>query len=200
MTSLQVIARALSPMWLRIGGTETDYVTFVPPISYSSPSSSNHYFDEDSEQGDNEEDALEYSGHDELGRGSGYKVNPPPPVEARQIRNGKRTLPNPNYDNDTSEGTPQNFKIHCRVEEEGVHMDENSSPVAIELLPYEVDRLHEFAKNVGWKVIFALNVQLRGYLDWDVSNAVSLIDYSLWRGYKTAWELGNGEFVTSCNY
>lgn len=195
MMSLQVIARALSPMWLRIGGTEADYVTFIPPISHSSSSShpsSNHYFDEDSEQGDTEEDSLEYSGYDELERGSGYNFNPPPPVEDRQTRKRRRTLPNPNY-NDTLQEMPPNFKIHCRVEGDGEQLEENTSPVAIELLPYEWDRVHEFAKKVGWKVIFALNVQLRGFLDWDMSNALSLIDYSLRQGYKTAWELGNGE-------
>ncbi len=30
---LQVIAHGLTSAWLRIGGTEADYITFVPPTS-----------------------------------------------------------------------------------------------------------------------------------------------------------------------
>ncbi len=71
-------------------------------------------------------------------------------------------------------------------------LDENCSPMAIELLPYEWDRVNRFTKKVNWKVMFALNVQLRGYLDWDMTNAIALIDYSIRKGYKTSWELGNG--------
>ena len=183
-------------MWLRIGGTESDYVKFVPPISFpSSYSFSNNYFD-DSEQGDIEENSLDYSGNSELDSGgSGYynSYPPPPPLQTRKRRKGTSTLPNPNSTNDTAQETSRDFKIHCKVEEDE-ELDENSSSVAIEMLPYEWDRLHKFSKKVGWKVIFALNVQLRGYLDWDMTNALNLIKYNLQRGYDTAWELGNGEW------
>lgn len=176
-------------MWMRIGGTEADYVTFIPPNS--SPSS-NHYLD-DSEQGDTDDDSFGYSGYGELDRGgSGHHFHqlPPQPLQARQRRNGMRMLPNPNHEKDILQETSQNFQ--CTMEGED-DLDENSSPVALDLHPYEWDRVHKFSKKVGWKMIFALNVQIRGFMDWDMSNALDLIKYSMQHGHRTAWELGNGE-------
>lgn len=176
-------------MWLRIGGTEADYVTFIPPVStHHLPSNLND--DDDSEQGD-VSDMRDYSGYSELDRGSGYMSRYPQMAEEKNIKRSDRSLPNPNY-NGSSQDPSRTFKVHCRDEEES--MDENISPVAIDLMPYEWDRVQKFAKRVGWKVIFALNVQMRGFLDWDMSNAISLIGYSLRRGFKTAWELGNGRW------
>ena len=178
-------------MWLRIGGPATNYVTFVPPItthsSSSPPSAPNHYFD-DNEQGDIEEEAIGYSGYSKLDQGSGFNFNQPPLQQHREIRKMKNILPNSNA-NTVLQGLPQHFKSNCQEEK----FTEINSLEAIEMLPYEWDRVHKFAKKVNWKIIFALNVQMRGVLDWDMSNALDLIQYSLSQGYRTAWELGNGK-------
>ena len=155
----------MTPAWLRIGGTEADYVTFVPPTPFNSTLSIG---DNDDEEEDVKEDPVEdYSGFEDNDSAHTAGTNSNAPQKAS--------------------------KIHCRMEEEEEVNVGNNMPVALEMFPYEWDRVHKFARKVGWNVIFALNVQLRDYNDeWNVSNAASLIEYSAQQGYNTAWELGNG--------
>ena len=57
------------------------------------------------------------------------------------------------------------------------------------------DLVNNFVLNVGWELIFGLNVFLVKdwrLKTWDSSNARELIQYTLNKGYKVAWELGNG--------
>ena len=158
----------MSPAWLRIGGIDADYVTFVPPYTVS------HTRDINDNEDEMEDHPLEFSGIDELDTG----------------RNAERFKPELNSIQNNSE----NPGVHCQMEESqnSRTYDNNVSPVPINLLPYEWDRVHRFVKKVGWKIVFTLNVQLRNYTEWDVSNAASLIDYTEQRGYKTSWALGNG--------
>ncbi|XP_048250580.1 heparanase-like [Haliotis rufescens] len=54
------------------------------------------------------------------------------------------------------------------------------------------DELNAFVKNVGWDLVFALNVLKRKEGQWDPDNAKELITYSNARNYKIpAFELGN---------
>ena len=177
-------------MWLRVGGTETDYITFVPPMSSHQTTSTSYRYDDDSEPGD-VSDFADYSGHSNLKDGSGYLKS----FHAKNELDHGESLPNPNYNKTLHDSAPQTLKVRCKVgeEEEELAPSEYIYPVSMEMLPYEWDRLHQFAQKVNWRVIFGLNVQLRGYLDWDMSNAITLIDYTLRKGYKTAWELGNGK-------
>ena len=57
------------------------------------------------------------------------------------------------------------------------------------------DIVNNFVLKVGWELIFGLNVFLVKdwkLKTWDSSNAQELIQYTLNKGYKVAWELGNG--------
>ncbi len=59
------------------------------------------------------------------------------------------------------------------------------------------DAVNLFAEAVGWDFVFGLNLLL-GYLvhngAWDSSNAEELMDYTLSKGYRVNWELGNGTY------
>jgi len=143
---MQIIARSLRPMWLRVGGTEADYVTFVPPISspHHSDSSSNNYED-DSEPGDIS-DFTDYSGHSTLKDGSGYFIESFH-TEGDAVEH-RESLPNPNYNKTSPQNSiPKTSRVSCEVEEEeDLAKSENISPTSIEMLPYEWDRLHQFAQ------------------------------------------------------
>ena len=55
------------------------------------------------------------------------------------------------------------------------------------------DNLNMFVKAAGWRMIFGLNEQLRNGSDWDPTNAMELLDYSIKQGYSgnLDFELGN---------
>ncbi|XP_006817513.1 heparanase-like [Saccoglossus kowalevskii] len=53
------------------------------------------------------------------------------------------------------------------------------------------DVINEFANKVGWSMIFGLNVLIRKGDEWDPTNAIKLFNYTLEKGYKVNWELGN---------
>ena len=58
------------------------------------------------------------------------------------------------------------------------------------------DAINQYANATGWEVVFGLNVLLRTHWpagDWDTTNAVQLINYTISRGHKVNWELGNGK-------
>ena len=57
------------------------------------------------------------------------------------------------------------------------------------------DLLNNFVLKAGWELVFGLNIFLMKdwqLAKWDSSNAQELIQYTMDRGYKVAWELGNG--------
>ena len=66
-------------------------------------------------------------------------------------------------------------------------------PVQIAMTPTQWDSINTYAERVHWKVLFDLNVQLRNGTSWDVSNAVSLLNYTATKHYRVAWGLGNGK-------
>ena len=64
-----------------------------------------------------------------------------------------------------------------------------------QMSPLQWDTLNEFTKNVGWDLIFGLNILLNKTDSglWDPANAKELFEYTKSKGYKVSWELGNGE-------
>ena len=68
-----------------------------------------------------------------------------------------------------------------------------------QMSPLQWDALNEFTKNVGWDLIFGLNILLNKTDTslWDPANAKELFDYTKSKGYKVSWELGNGEISIS---
>ena len=57
------------------------------------------------------------------------------------------------------------------------------------------NKINTFASDVGWDLLFDLNMLLRNGTAWDTSNAETLLKYNNEKGYRIAgWELGNGEF------
>ena len=73
-----------------------------------------------------------------------------------------------------------------------------------QMSPEQWDALNQFTVNVGWDFVFGLNVLLRRGVTsssvgtWDPSNAKQLIEYTVSKGYKVNWELGNG--ITCITY
>jgi hypothetical protein len=61
---------------------------------------------------------------------------------------------------------------------------------------HQWDQLNHFTKAVGWNLLFDLNVLLRKGDDWDASNAIKLMKYSIEHNYtwNLNFELGNGKF------
>ena len=60
------------------------------------------------------------------------------------------------------------------------------------------DRVNAFAAQVGWDLIFGLNDLLRKPWpsgNWDFQNALTLIKYTMSKGYNVSWELANGMFI-----
>ena len=55
------------------------------------------------------------------------------------------------------------------------------------------DLVNIFTQSVGWRVIFGFNLQTRNNSRWDPSNAMTLLDYSIEKGYyrNLDFELGN---------
>ncbi|XP_055955935.1 heparanase-like [Patella vulgata] len=54
------------------------------------------------------------------------------------------------------------------------------------------DNLNHFVMNAGWDLIFDFNLFLRKNGNWDPSNAIELLEYTVKQGYKPAgYELGN---------
>lgn len=64
------------------------------------------------------------------------------------------------------------------------------------------DAVNTFAARVGWNLIFGLNALLRKPWpvgNWDVQNALTLIRYTMNKGYNVSWELSNGMFFSDAN-
>lgn len=56
------------------------------------------------------------------------------------------------------------------------------------------DNINKFASDVGWDILFNLNVLLRNGSTWDWTNALALFEYTKQKGYHLeGWELGNGK-------
>lgn len=55
------------------------------------------------------------------------------------------------------------------------------------------DKINKFVSDVGWHLVFGLNLLLRNGSSWDPSNAESLMKYSDQKGYQMHLELGNGK-------
>lgn len=59
------------------------------------------------------------------------------------------------------------------------------------------DAINRFTQEVGWEMTFGLNVFLRNpwpHGPWDTANAEELMKYTISKGYKVNWELGNGTY------
>lgn len=57
----------------------------------------------------------------------------------------------------------------------------------------ELDSLSKFCRDVGWEMIFDLNLLNRKNGEWNSTNAESLLRYAAIKGYKFNVELGNGK-------
>ena len=72
-------------------------------------------------------------------------------------------------------------------------IDDTVEDSNFKMSPSQWDAVNMFVQNVSWKLIFGLNQLLRNTDgSWDSSNAEKLIDYTMKKGYRVAWELGNG--------
>ena len=61
--------------------------------------------------------------------------------------------------------------------------------------------MYNFTRNVGWSLIFDLNLMLRtdnsSTGKWNSTNAQQFINYSSQKGYTMDFELGNGIFISN---
>ena len=57
------------------------------------------------------------------------------------------------------------------------------------------DNINNFASDVGWDLLFDLNMLLRNGAEWDSTNAETLFQYTNKKGYRVAgWEMGSGKY------
>ncbi|KAL1132763.1 hypothetical protein AAG570_010715 [Ranatra chinensis] len=68
---------------------------------------------------------------------------------------------------------------------------DNKGPKGVIMTGADWIEINEFAKAVGLKLLFDLNVLLRINDTWDSSNAENLLDYSFAHHYNVDWQLGN---------
>ncbi|XP_041477254.1 heparanase-like [Lytechinus variegatus] len=53
------------------------------------------------------------------------------------------------------------------------------------------DNINEFARSVGWDILFTFNGLERNATSWDPTDAIHLLNYTKQRGYNVIWSLGN---------
>lgn len=73
--------------------------------------------------------------------------------------------------------------------------DEGKNRSNITLLASQWDAINQYTQEVGWDMVFGLNVFLRNpwpHGPWDTTNAEELMKYTISKGYNVNWELGNG--------
>ncbi|ESO97017.1 hypothetical protein LOTGIDRAFT_231761 [Lottia gigantea] len=90
-----------------------------------------------------------------------------------------------------TEDTTLRFKPHKPryIQINGEWIDANTN---FTMTPYDWDLLNIFAMESGWDLIFDFNVFLRKNGQWDPTNAIELLKYTIQQGYKPAgYELGN---------
>ena len=61
------------------------------------------------------------------------------------------------------------------------------------------DRINVFTTSVEWQVIFGLNLQIRNNSEWDPSNAMPLLDYSIKKKYHNNLDFELGNEPDNCN-
>ena len=66
-------------------------------------------------------------------------------------------------------------------------------PTNFTMFANDWDAINEFATSVGWRLLFGLNAQLRRHREWDPTNAIKLLKYSISKAYafNLDFELGN---------
>ncbi|KAK6174495.1 hypothetical protein SNE40_017760 [Patella caerulea] len=85
-------------------------------------------------------------------------------------------------------GTPCNYVIFNKTQ----HTSQLASDTNFTMTVADWDNLNHFVMNVGWDLIFDFNVFLRKNGQWDPTNAMELLKYTVKQGYKPAgYELGN---------
>ena len=95
-------------------------------------------------------------------------------------------------------GTDQDallFNVDSTKEDEGIKYRtilKTESDSNFTMTTSQWDTINQYATKIGWEITFGLNVFLRHRGHWDTTNAAQLMNYTLSKGYKVNWELGNG--------
>ena len=168
--SLINMGRVLSPVMLRVGGTDEDYVTFKNQSEVS------YRWRRRKEEGRKEEGGIgEREGRENRGWGGGWVgVEREGDSRPNKIINSNQNYSVPQFDSKTINWS--NFT----------------------LLYSQWDALNEFSQAVGWDMVYGLNSKLRNpwpHGAWDTTNAEELLKYTISKGYDVSWELGNGMFM-----
>ena len=101
-------------------------------------------------------------------------------------------------------GTSEDFVIFKNLlESSSTSMYSSNKPLNVKdrsnitLSASQWDAINQFTQEVGWEMVFGLNVFLRNpwpHGPWDTANAEELMRYTISKGYKVNWELGNGMY------
>lgn len=102
-------------------------------------------------------------------------------------------------------GTEQDFLIFSKKEEHDyqnytVEQEVKDDQKNFTMSASQWDTINQYVQAAGWDIVFGLNVFLRTSWpqgDWDTTNAEQLMNYTISKGYKVNWELGNG--IRTCN-
>ncbi|XP_044029524.1 heparanase isoform X2 [Siniperca chuatsi] len=169
---VRTLAKALSPAFLRFGGTRQDFMVFTPQRRRPASGLTAEQSCDELELPSWLEERLkkEWTQQQLILMREDLR---------RKYRRVKFTDDTPlDISLSSADPTPINKTLHlCYL------------PPATE---YTVDLLHSFANCSGMDLIFGLNALLRTADNaWNSSNARSLLQYCESRQYRTSWELGN---------
>ncbi|XP_052773715.1 heparanase-like isoform X2 [Mya arenaria] len=163
--TVQLLALALSPCYLRMGGTDADFLSFQPD-------NTNHLYGTSLSQSSNQNDS-QY-----------HKYSSSSILNENMDKNHVTTLHTQNITRDEP--------LRRSKRDIGFYGDEKKDLTNFTMSPEFFDEIHQFVTSVSWDLIFDLNVLLRTNDHWNPTNAMELMNYTIKKGYKMAgWELGN---------
>ncbi|XP_071947038.1 heparanase-like [Antedon mediterranea] len=85
-------------------------------------------------------------------------------------------------------GTSADFLIYSNG---GLHGTKHKDFTNFTMSDADWDDINKFSTQVGWQLIFDVNVLLRTGQQWDDTNFRKLLEYNAKQGYILYWELGN---------
>ena len=175
---LRNLAAGLAPAYLRIGGTDEDFLLFSPNrVSPSDDIRTDWHEISRDESMDGPHSTREQSVHSSPTQRDQH-------IDTSQMSRDQRI-----------QNMPISHDRHMDISQ--TSRDQIMHPLTnYTMTTSDVDKIFKFAKDSELNIIFGLNVLLRDHNThtWNSTNAQQLMKYITSRGFSCAWELGNEPF------